>query len=1082
MSANPRRFPIPLTVWYACSVLWLAHVGFMGAMILFRAIKHAGIASTFQFDNVPPLRYLELNYDLVFWWAAGTGAALLCGWVYLLRRPKEFVFVPQGTGEIRRANPRAEAICAISAVLFTAIGLTACRYSSPESGSAFDVPPSGPLDWIAIACVTVTTWLLPMRVLSTSRADERLDRETGTLTVSAMRSSRVIRTGMAYLLGCAAFFIYAWREHEKFWNPELNGGYDYSRFFLLHELPQAHLVLYSTSVLFASLAALGGCLFLFLVRLTIRADSPAPLMNPAREARRVSLLLAAAWAVVLMVPWQVKILPEIRAENGWIFPAVTLLFTIAALTPVLYVSLLMMLTDFARLAVDAGERGVTETPFIPRRTEFALLNFVLFPLYPVLRAFRWINAGGVYAFLLVAGVPLAAGWLRHFLRTSEIFTLAGCRELFDSKPFPLVVFSIGALASAGVYQFRRRLTNASSLHTVMLVCGAVIVAGLTWFVNKADTLFTFDDWRSMIRSAQFPFMRVVLSLLAAYFAYLIGRRLLMRASILTSRLAAPRPEDDLPGYVKVARPVVVLATLASLGLATWPFWGWQEVSRNVFARTIEFNHRHDFELRFLHWIFDADRDGYSAVLHGADPDDFNSDVQAGGIAPPSDDNPVPISEFEIADPRKAREFPNVVVFYLEGVVPRAISAYGQRQIVGTPHMDSIARDGTLFTQARCHYPSTWDGWFAVCSGRYLRIKEMDTSRGFGNRYTRYNNLYKLLKLAGVDRWCHADTEPYFDMLVPHEMRESEATAWKPKYDTTVDSKEEKNGVWRGDKRNQRMLEFLDSLKQGEKFFMCEHMSDTHFPWKRTPIKRARELGFPDGLERYEADAILPSGRRDDKYSRYFQAITRMDAQIGQILDKLKEKGLYDNTIVIVVSDHGCQWWEHEHMYYVSHLYEPAIRIPLIIRIPGIAGGNSVDEPVMQTDILPTIMELAGLKLKNPNRDYPFTCRSLLPLMKQNATDEQRRRFWNRDVILTTHYDKLGVLSQFRHKLIFNRPTGTFRLFDLKEDPKESHNLADERPELLAEMLRKFRALMKQHGPIIGGIKKADDQEVPKATD
>ncbi|GAB4161120.1 MAG: hypothetical protein Tsb009_38470 [Planctomycetaceae bacterium] len=820
-------------------------------------------------------------------------------------------------------------------------------------------------------------------------------------------SSVVLRNGWAYLLGSGALFIYAWRAHAKFWNPDANGGYVYKQFFLEHELPQAHLVLYSTSVLFASVAALAGCVVLHVVRRFSHEKNPAVSMTPLGEARRLAFLLAGSWAIALMVPWQVKLMPEIRSEEqGWVFPVVTLLFTVAALSPLMYVSLLSMMRDFETLALQS-HRPRHLPGFMPRRSELALLNFVLFPVYPLLR--------------------------------------------------------IG------------RFAGAEALYLVSLLAGGAAVAGLTWVGNKADTLFTFDDWRDMMKSAQFPFMQVVFSMLAAYFTYLVGRRLFLASSFAIGKLLPPSMgERKSNPVVFLARPVVLLACLASLGLATWPFWGWENVSKNVFARTIEFNHRHDFEIRFLHWLFDADRDGYSAVLHGADPDDFNADIHAGGVGPAVDDNPVPIAHYEIANPQKAKSFPNVALFFLEGVVPRAISAYGKRQIVGTPYIDSIAREGTVFTQARCHYPSTWDGWFAVCSGRYLRIKEMDTSVGFGNRYTRYNNLYKIIMKTGPRRWCHAETAPFHDMLVPYSLRDREETDWQPDFDSRVSAEEDKQGIWRGDKRNQRMLDFLDSLKPGEKFFLCEHMSDTHFPWRETPLKQARKLGFPNGLEPFDDDAILPSGRRDLKYSNYFQTITRMDGQIGQIINKLKEKGLYDNTMIIIVSDHGCQWWEHEHMYYVSHLYDQSLLIPMIIRYPGISGGNFANEPVMQTDIVPTVMELAGLRLANPSKEFPMTCRSLVPLMKGTATEAEKQAYWKRDVILTTHYDKLGVLSHFHHKLIFNRPTGTYRLFDLINDPGEKRNLVDDNPELLAEMMEKFRKLMKLHGPIIGGIKVSDN--------
>jgi choline-sulfatase len=249
------------------------------------------------------------------------------------------------------------------------------------------------------------------------------------------------------------------------------------------------------------------------------------------------------------------------------------------------------------------------------------------------------------------------------------------------------------------------------------------------------------------------------------------------------------------------------------------------------------------------------------------------------------------------------------------------------------------------------------------------------------------------------------------------------------------------------------------------------MSDTHFPWKRTSRQRAAELGFAGGLEPYESDAQLPGGSRYDAYSCYFQTITRMDAQIGLVLAKLRERGLYDRTMIVVVSDHGCQWWEHERMYYVSHLYDPSLLVPLILRVPGIPGGGVCHEPVLQIDIMATVMDLLGARHVNEQATGPLPSRSLLPAMlgKGRVPPEVARSYRHRDVPLLTHYDMLGLIHDFRYKLIFDRPVGTYLLFDLEEDPGEMTNLADARPYLLADMLDRMRKSFTENKALIGHI-------------
>ncbi|MCH8922674.1 MAG: hypothetical protein IIA67_05945 [Planctomycetes bacterium] len=135
------------------------------------------------------------------------------------------------------------------------------------------------------------------------------------------------------------------------------------------------------------------------------------------------------------------------------------------------------------------------------------------------------------------------------------------------------------------------------------------------------------------------------------------------------------------------------------------------------------------------------------------------------------------------------------------------------------------------------------------------------------------------------------------------------------------------------------------------------------------------------------------------------------------------------------------------------------------------GGRESDAPVLQIDILPTVMEVVGVRLANPRDDYRMVGRSLVPLMRGDRSEEELAKFRDRDIPLKTHYDTIGLLSQGRYKLIFERPTGTYFLFDLLDDPGEMHNLAGDRPELLEDMLQRLRQQIRQKPAFIGQIKR-----------
>ncbi len=1045
-----RELYAPLMRWYGFSLWWLAQVVVLGMLIAYQAMCRSAIATMFEFDDVPLLKFFQRYHrELTCGWIVS--GCLLMVLVTLVARKLCRNRVWDSIRHFRRRTWRIKigAGLFIATALFLVLGLFACGYPAVASlaeqeseGANFlmrmsipvanlivqGIPPETVtpalkvIEWLLVVLAPVVSWFVAQIV---SRVGEC--RPKTEIRLRPPRTGLPVRLGAAYLIGCAAVVIYAVLEHKDFWNYEKT-RYNFRPFFQDDEIAMADMVLYSTSMLFASIAAWAGCVGLMVLHWLSRAGRRAGLAMTITDCRRQAWLLGALWAGVTGVPWQMKILLEIQAERGWILPAVILFFTTAALTPVLLASCLMMKRDFDEVCARVHQLDPDAAAQVyPRRSEFALWALLFFPVYPLLRVFR---IGG--------GRPQRARAVMH--------------------------------------------------HLVLMLLTGGLICGLMWAVNTVDAWYDFDDWRGMMEKAQFPFLQVFASLLAGCAVYLSVRTLYGWGFDL---VRWPRWRvlrwTTLSGAWS-ARILAVAAALACCVAATWPFWGWNDVSKNVFARTYEYSDRHEFEILFLHWLFDYDRDGYAAVLHGADADDFDSGIGAGGIPAP-EVVPLHIDEFSLTDRAKADRFPNLVIFYLEGIVPRTLSSWpvppGPRVhgdgrwlpggLKATPYIDSVAAEGTFFTQARCFYPSTWDVWATVNSGRYFRVKELDNSVSFGNRYSRYNNLYKILQQVGIDRWCHANQAPYSELFTPEHMQENEATDWQPDFDYQKDCDNDDLDIWHGDNRARRMVDFLDDLEPDDRFFMCEHMSDTHFEWHRTSLERAKELGFPNGLEPYEADAVLPDGRKDDRYSRYFQTITRVDAQVGLVLNKLKERGFYDNTIIVFVGDHGCQWWEHEHTYYVGHLYEQSIHIPMIVKIPGIKGPVVSDEPVVQMDLFATFMELAGARHDNPRDDYPMTCRSLLPLMKKEATPEQVAGYRNRDMVLMTHYDTLGVIAKnFRYKLIFDRPSGTYWLFDLEERAPgriygEMTNLADDEPELLEEMLERLRFLLDRHKTLVGEI-------------
>jgi len=191
----------------------------------------------------------------------------------------------------------------------------------------------------------------------------------------------------------------------------------------------------------------------------------------------------------------------------------------------------------------------------------------------------------------------------------------------------------------------------------------------------------------------------------------------------------------------------------------------------------------------------------------------------------------------------------------------------------------------------------------------------------------------------------------------------------------------------------------------------------------------------------------------------------VDENIGRVLDFLDKSGLAENTIILHTSDNG--FFLGEHGFFDKRLmYEPSIRVPMLLRFPGRVKAGQVDSRhiVLNTDIAPTLLELAGVPVPSWMQG-----RSWVPLLEGRETP------W-RDAFLYAYYEypavhcvrkHRGVRTQ-RWKLIhyWEQPE-EWELYDLQNDPDETTNLAD-RPEQ-AERIHQLQAKLVELRREVGDV-------------
>ena len=262
---------------------------------------------------------------------------------------------------------------------------------------------------------------------------------------------------------------------------------------------------------------------------------------------------------------------------------------------------------------------------------------------------------------------------------------------------------------------------------------------------------------------------------------------------------------------------------------------------------------------------------------------------------------------------------------------------------------------------------------------------------------------------------------------------------------------------------QRGLDFIRSVRDAP-FFLFLHYFDVHFDYAPPEEYAAKFDPDYEGSitgKRFENNrAVHPfMNKRDLRHilALYDGEILFVDDSIGRVIRELKRRGFDENTLVVVTSDDGDEFFEHRGKGHGHTLFDEVIKVPLIMRLPGrIPPGSRVESPVRQVDIMPTILGLVGRPELAKGTDG-------LDLTAWLAAGEEPPR-----QAATSRLHAGGEYVSIRtneHKLLVHRvgTTEEVTLFDLKMDPAEKNPVFRGRQEAqelgASEMTELWRALM-----------------------
>ena len=392
--------------------------------------------------------------------------------------------------------------------------------------------------------------------------------------------------------------------------------------------------------------------------------------------------------------------------------------------------------------------------------------------------------------------------------------------------------------------------------------------------------------------------------------------------------------------------------------------------------------------------------------------------------------------------------PNVIIIFTDDQGTIDMNCYGAKDLV-TPHMDRLAQRGVRFTQFYSAAPVCSPSRVGLLTGRTPQHGGLSGNVGLEaeGMPSSQVTIAEEFKRAGyntahIGKWHlghHPETIPNgqgFDYSFGHLVgcidNYSHFFYWSGpnKHDLWRNGKEIFcNGKFFPELMVNEASEFIEQNKN-DPFLIYFAMNTPHYPYQ----------GSPEWLEHYQD---LPYPR-----NLYAAFLSTMDEYIGQLLKKVDDAGLTENTIIVFQSDHGASQEVRAHSGGGNagphrgakfSLYEGGIRVPAMISWPGKIPENVVRNQVATgCDWYPTLMELCEI----PPSDHPLDGRSLLPIILSEKAPTAHQRFhWKSGQAI--------AVREGRWKLIM---TGKrVELYDLPNDLGEAQNLAEKFPEIVKRL-------------------------------
>lgn len=388
--------------------------------------------------------------------------------------------------------------------------------------------------------------------------------------------------------------------------------------------------------------------------------------------------------------------------------------------------------------------------------------------------------------------------------------------------------------------------------------------------------------------------------------------------------------------------------------------------------------------------------------------------------------------------------PNVLFLITDQHQARALGAVDET--FHTPALDELAENGTLFSNAYCTTPQCSPSRSSLVTGQYPHQTGVRTLSNWGpyELDPDVNSVGRTLQRAGYEtlwagRWD----------LGAENVTE---LGWEFTRNIDVTGSNEDRGLARDRTTTTEVQRYLEGYDRDDPFFVTASFNLPHPPFFEDetfaehydkddvslPASFDDDLSTKPSFHRERTEhlecQLTEEDVREIRY-RYRTMVSRVDSYVGELLSTLRSEGLYEDTVIVFTSDHGDMLGAHRLNKKGVVAYEELLRVPLIIRHPGIDEVRNLIPDLVTTAAIPgTIVDVAEEQVSDE-----FEGGSLLPAMRRSEPPSDQRVFFEHNFAYWGHHPYRGVRTP-EWKYVEYLADDTAELYHLSTDPHEMRNL------------------------------------------